>query len=78
MSFTNNENEGLAANTGDLINMPEPEVERPRKDQPSNLLDMEDNAPKQAPPSNTGGSLLDMDSDPTPSRMYQTSMQQET
>ena len=81
MSFTNNENEGLAANTGDLINMPEPEAERPqpRKDQPNNLLDMDDNEPKKAPPSNTGGSsLLDLDSEPTPSRMYQTSMHQET
>ena len=57
--------------------MPEPEQERPQKQitQPDNLLDIEPNQPKQAPPPNTGGSLLDLESESIPSRMYQTSTQ---
>ena len=57
--------------------MPEPEIEKLQPvRQPDNLLDLEPNQPRQVPANTGGASLLDMDSDPTPSRMYQTSMQQ--
>ena len=32
---------------------------------------------KEAPPANSGASLLDMDSDPAPSKSYQTSVNQQ-